>query len=139
MRYTEYMDKLIHPHAIGVLGESVAERYMIRKGHRILDRNYRQKWGEIDVISQKKKRVHFIEVKTVSEVLLGNGEVRGADAYRPEDNIHPRKLERLHRAIQSYLYERKIDYDWQIDVVTVRLDIRNRRAKVVYLDNVILS
>lgn len=64
---------------IGQIGENIAVKHLKKLGYKILDRNYRKKWGEIDIIAEKneskslfqrvfkaKKILHFIEVKSVS-------------------------------------------------------------------------
>ncbi|MCG2694717.1 YraN family protein, partial [Candidatus Parcubacteria bacterium] len=50
------------------------------------------------------------------------------DRYRPEDNLHPWKLKRLSRVLQSYLLNKNIseDQEWKFDVITVYLDIPNK-------------
>ncbi|OHA84154.1 MAG: hypothetical protein A2937_01140 [Candidatus Yonathbacteria bacterium RIFCSPLOWO2_01_FULL_47_33b] len=134
---------------IGRLGEDIAAKYLESKGFSIVGLNYRKKYGEIDIIAQKSKITHFIEVKSVTELAnsrLGRSEnfnqnvSRVTDNYRPEDNIHPQKLKRLARTIQAYLLEKfpKGEPEWQFDAVTVRLDMKTRRAKVRFMDNLIL-
>lgn len=137
---------------IGRIGEDIAKKYLENKGFMVICQNYRKKCGEIDVIAQKGKILHFIEVKTVSHENIGNlpGEVSlrpgrefansETDVYRPEDNIHAYKLKRLARTIQMYLLEKykKNEPEWVFDAITVRLDISNRRASVRFLDNVVL-
>ena len=124
---------------VGNLGEGIACRFLERKGFVISQRNYRKPWGEIDIISEKKAVRHFIEVKTVSRESLENIS-REMDSYRPEDNIHPWKLKRLSRAIQSYLLEHEISEEgkWQFDVVTVFLDERGKKAKVELMEDIVL-
>ncbi len=58
--------------------------------------------------------------------------------YRPEDNMHPWKVKRLMRAIQTYLIEKDINLDWQLDLVTVRIDMKSRMARVEILENIII-
>ncbi|HBH71806.1 MAG: hypothetical protein UU88_C0008G0004 [Parcubacteria group bacterium GW2011_GWC1_42_11] len=134
---------------IGKIGEDVAKKYLENKGFSVICQNYRKKCGEIDIIAQKGKILHFIEVKTVTRENIGknvsmlqrhefaNSET---DSYRPEDNIHPYKLKRLARTIQMYLIEkyRGDEPDWVFDAITVKLDIYNRRARVRFLDNIVL-
>lgn len=120
---------------IGDLGESIAEKFLVKRGHKIIQRNYWQKCGEIDIISQKKGTLRFVEVKTVSRENLKREE---SDSFRPEDNLHPWKFQRMTRAIQIYLIERDTQTPWQIDVVTVRLNVRSKKAKVDYIENIIL-
>jgi len=119
---------------IGDIGEEVAVKYLERKGFRILERNYLRKWGEIDIVAEKGNLLSFIEVKSVSRE---NGS-RGT--YRPEENVSPTKLKRLHRAIRTYLLDRKVpdSREWRVDVACVYLDFSTRKAKVEMLENIIL-
>ena len=120
---------------IGHLGENLAERFLVKRGFEILERNYWKKWGEIDIIAQKNNVVRFVEVKTVSRK---NVERESAHTYRPEDNLHPKKFERMARAIETYLIEKRIEGEWQIDAITVRLDIIQKQAKIDFIENIIL-
>ncbi len=106
----------------------------------MLERNYRKTWGEIDIVVEKAGLTRFIEVKTVSRSLqeLYKGQ-EGQESYRPEDNVHPWKLKRLSRTVQSYLTERRVGDNWQFDVMTVYLDEENKKAKVDVLENIILE
>ena len=115
---------------IGDLGENVVCRFLVKHGFTVLDRNYRKKWGEIDVIAQKDRIIHFLEVKTVS----------CETSYMPEENVHPWKLKRISRAIQTYLIEKNVSHEteWQIDVAAVFLDLSNKKAKIRMTENVIM-
>ena len=129
---------------LGKIGEDCACKYLEKKGYTITDRNYLKKWGEIDIVAKNNKKIHFIEVKSVSREILSNqnGNVihETKDWYRPEDNMHPWKLQRLGRAIQSYLLDKDIsdDIDWQFDVVTVYLDMNKRLSKIFMLEDIVL-
>ena len=133
---------------IGDLGENIACRFLMKHGFEVIEQNYLRKWGEIDIIARKKEKLHFIEVKSVSYMPVSYE----TDSYKPEDNLHSRKLERIGRTIQSYLLNYKPacakasacqggvsgETDWQFDVVNVYLDIKKKEAKVNYLENIIL-
>ncbi|MBC7836370.1 YraN family protein [Acetobacteraceae bacterium] len=129
---------------IGDTGEEIACKFLQKKGYKIVERNYWKPWGEIDIVAQKPKSLVFVEVKSVSreiEVKGGSREItlrEGNEEMRPEENMHPEKLKRLHRAIQTYLLERKISEDrmWQIDLVCVFLDFSTKKAKVELLENI---
>lgn len=112
---------------VGDIGENVACVFLLKHGFEILDRNYLRKWGELDIVARKGVVVHFVEVKSVSI----NTQLRA------EENMHPGKLARLHRAIQTYLMEKKIDSDWMLDLVVVKIDEATRTAKAEILENIV--
>ena len=51
----------------GAAGEERASKYLIEKGYEILERNYRTKTGEIDIIAEKAETLVFVEVKTLPQ------------------------------------------------------------------------
>jgi putative endonuclease len=124
---------------IGKMGEDVATKYLENKGFIIIDRNYRKKWGELDIIAQKDKVLHFVEVKSVSRKSYGGSFEKEINNYRPEDNMHPWKIQRLRRALQTYLLEKyRNDPLWQFDLACVFLDMERRVARVKFMENIIL-
>ena len=128
---------------LGDIGENIACDFLKKRGFEIIEKNYLRKWGEIDIVTKKDGIIRFIEVKSVrlpTPDAVGNGgQVSyGTDNYRPEDNMHPWKLKRLSRAIQTYLLDKKLDCDWQLDLVTVKIDQENRKARVEIIENVII-
>jgi len=130
---------------IGDLGEDVACRWLEGRGYKVVERNYLKPWGEIDIVAQKASRLYFVEVKTAClptrQVSRESQNISGSrEIYRPEENVHPAKLKRLHRAVQTYLLDRKVaeNREWQIDVACVYLDFSTRKARVELLENVIL-
>ncbi len=127
---------------VGEIGENVVVKHLVKHSFKILDRNYRKQWGEIDIIAEKDNIIHFIEVKTVSypAAMTSSGEVGRGETVHPEENVHFWKRKRLARAIKTYLAEKKIneESEWQIDVAAVFLDFKTQRAKIRITDNVIL-
>jgi putative endonuclease len=127
---------------IGKTGEDFACDFLAKKGYRIIERNYYKKWGELDIVAYFGKQLHFVEVKTVSRenqsVIHETSEF--AYDYSPEDNIHPWKLQRLGRAVQSYLLDRDVsdDVDWQFDIISVYLDMDKRLLKVEMIEDIVL-
>lgn len=149
---------------IGDIGENIACRFLMKRGFEVVERNYNKKWGEIDIITRKGRKLHFVEVKSVTcenlEYKMRNV-THETDSYKPEDNLHPWKLKRLSRVIQTYLLgykgNRGVSYlsarsqakedetgssagevDWQFDVAVVYLDIKNMQAKVNYMEDIII-
>jgi putative endonuclease len=128
--------------ATGPLGEDIALKYLLSRGFGLICRNYRQKWGEIDLIVSNKEGLHFVEVKAVScEINKGSAEEisRITKAYMPEERVHDQKSKRIFRTIQSYIVEKNIEGDWTFDVAAVFIDPASRKALVRYLNNVIVE
>jgi putative endonuclease len=115
----------------GNMGEEAASMFLEKHGFKILDRNYLRKWGEIDIVAEKAGVIHFLEVKSSANVSDETG-------YRPEENVHPQKLKRLARAMQTYVLEKKIDADWQLDIAVVRIDQAKRQAHVELIENIVI-
>jgi len=136
------MDKLTEKRKTGNLGEDLACRFLMKHGFNIIDRNYLKKCGEIDIIAKNKGKIHFIEIKSVScETISGvSDETSKNNDFRPEDNVHQWKLQRLAKAIQIYLTEKSVsdETDWQFDVITVYIDKKRLISKVYLIENVLL-
>lgn len=120
---------------IGRIGEDTVMKHFVKLGFKILDRNYRKKWGEIDIIAKKDNILHFIEVKAVScETDFDN--------YLPEENVHSFKRKKLARAVNTYLAEKCVSYEtrpeFQIDVAAVFVNIFTKENKIRITENVIL-
>jgi len=124
----------------GEIGENIAVRFLMKHGYKILNRNYTKKWGEIDIVAEKNNRLHFIEVKSVSRETVKDIDQTNLDSYRPEDNMHPWKLKRLSRTIQTYLLSEKVpdETDWQVDLLVVFLAEKDKKAKIKVVKDVIL-
>lgn len=116
---------------LGNLGENITCSFLEGRGFEIIERNYLRKWGELDIITRKDGVIRFIEVKSgISRETHDN--------YRPEENMHPWKLKRLARVIQTYIIEKKLDCEWQLDLAVVKIDEVNRKARVELLENIVL-
>ena len=134
------VNKKLNNKVIGNQGELLTAIYLKSKGFKLLEMNYLKKWGEIDVIVQKDKKVHFVEVKTVSygtKAELEEAVLRGT--YRPEENVHENKIRKLARAIESWISERKWTGDWQIDVAAVRSVPRETYATINMIENIVID
>jgi putative endonuclease len=119
----------------GDFGESVACKFLMKHGFYILEKNYLRQWGEIDIVAKKREVIHFFEVKTVKqEVKFSNTN----DDWRAEENIHPWKLKRLEKAIQTYLLEKNFESEWQLDALIVEVNLNNKKVTVKYLPNIVL-
>ena len=127
----------------GEIGENIAVKFLVKHDFLIRDRNYTKKWGEIDIIAEKESKLHFIEVKSVSCETLPTASFRtlpNQKDYHPEENMHPWKIKRLSRTIQTYILSKKISekIEWQVDLLVVYLDLKNKKAKIKVVENIIL-
>ncbi|KAB2889737.1 MAG: YraN family protein [Desulfobulbaceae bacterium] len=103
--------------ALGRKGEELAVSALGRKGFRILARNYRRPFGEIDIIARDGNCVAFVEVKTR----------RAAGAYTPAEAVTRRKQVQIARVAQEYLAaNRLLDTPSRFDVVTVVIEADGR-------------
>lgn len=78
---------------LGRIGENAAAEFLQRKGYRVINRNYRCKQGEIDIIAQRGSELDFIEVKTR----------QGADYGRPCEAVTWEKKNHIKNAAQQYM------------------------------------
>lgn len=124
----------------GEIGENIAVKFLVKHNFTILDRNYTKKWGEIDIIAEKQNKIYFVEVKSVIREILDDANKKNLDGYRPEDNMHPWKMRRMSRIIQTYLLSKNFEdtKEWQIDLLVVYLDLKNKKAKVKVIQDLIL-
>jgi len=121
--------------AIGQLGEEVAVTYLQKRGFTVVERNYRKKWGELDIIAKKDTVLHFIEVKSTG----AKSTKQGTDRYRPEDHMHAKKRARMARAIASYVLEHHITQRYTADLVVVYVNRDAKRANVHVLWDIELN
>lgn len=117
----------------GKLGEDIAVRYLEKNRYRIIERNYRKPWGEIDIIAldNAEDDLVFVEVKTQNSKF----------EWRPEENISFHKKRQLSRIITTYLKGNKIfeNQNWRIDVIAIRLDFKTKNARVEQIKNIMLN
>lgn len=120
----------------GNIGENIACTFIKNKGFDVLVRNYQKKWGEIDIIAIKDKKIHFFEVKSVTASFFAKHD----DNHRPEDNIHDLKVRHIRRMIETFLEEsgRGLDAEFCFHVLCVYMNMNTKSAKVKMIENIIL-
>ncbi len=121
----------------GQIGEAVAAEYLIKRQHKILDRNYRKPWGEIDIVTILAGRLFFIEVKTTAHASMSEFEQYRADgSFAPEQHVNREKKHRLRRVIETWLLERNLDVPRQLDVLAVHFVEPEQFAAVQIFPNI---
>lgn len=120
----------------GNLGENIACRFLEKKGYVVIERNYRMKFGEIDIVATKEGVVHFVEVKSVTREIR-NQVSREIDDYMPEENVDERKLRKIRRTAEYFMNEHSNYSECTITVVSVILDLGARKARCKLIENVL--
>ncbi len=94
----------------GIRGEEYVCEKLAERGFRILDRNVREKFAEIDIIAEDGDTLCFIEVRTRQDAILGH----------PAETIGPSKQRSIRRAAEAYLMRRRIKpRPMRFDVATI--------------------
>jgi putative endonuclease len=115
-------------HRLGAAGERLAAEHLRRRGFRILERNYRTRWGELDIVAYDGRVLAFCEVKTRRA-----GGSRGAAL----EAVGPRKQSRLRRMAGCWLAERS-DHPrapvLRMDAIGVTVDAAGRLVSLEHLE-----
>lgn len=95
---------------LGQKGENAASEYLIKKGYKILDRNWRYDRAELDIVAMDGETLVIVEVKT-----------RAASIYEePSESITSRKIRHLVDAAEAYIIEHDIDAEARFDVISIK-------------------
>jgi putative endonuclease len=105
----------------GRRGEDVALDWLVAHGFRLLDRNWRSGHKELDLVMESEKRLHVVEVKTMTPPLL----------IQPFEKVDTAKQARVTAAAAHYIAQRHVRKEVQFDVVSVVLD--GERTEVEYI------
>jgi putative endonuclease len=127
---------------IGRIGEQIAADYLIEHGYTVIEQNFRRPYGEIDIVARETQDLLvFVEVKSVSWETSRRGDPATVthETHRPEDNVHPQKLKRLSRTIESYMLTKRYTGNWRFDVMAVYIDQTTRRAHVRHLKDIVIG
>lgn len=120
---------------IGKIGENLTATFLMKQGFTILERNYRIKQGEIDIIAVKDSKLRFIEVKSVK---VRDCKQISNLAITPEDNLTFSKWSKLLIAIEAYRSQKNVPHEtrFQIDLACVYIDTERREGRVQLIENV---
>jgi putative endonuclease len=106
---------VLHPEKkeIGQKGENLAVEYLQKLGYKVLERNYRCKLGEVDIIALDNDTLVFIEVRTRSSLDFG----------LPQESINRRKRHQISKVALEYMIRRKLkNIPARFDVVAISLE-----------------
>jgi putative endonuclease len=97
------------PTSTGRAAETLAADYLVCEGYKVVDRNWRNRWCELDIVAKKGTAVHFVEVKYRATVRYG----------RPDEYINHDKTARLMRAALAWNQAHRHYGPYQIDLISV--------------------
>jgi putative endonuclease len=96
--------------SVGRQGERLAEQHLLDQGARLLERNYRIDYGEIDLLLEQEDQLVAVEVKTRDV----------QDPEQPEEAVSWRQLRRIARAMATYAMDHDLlEATWRVDVVLI--------------------
>lgn len=113
--------------ALGATGEQLAADHLTRRGLRILDRNYRTRWGELDIIACDDRQIVFCEVKC---------RVANRAGRDPLESVHSSKQAQVRRMAVRWLNERphpRVN-DLRFDAIGVTLSPDGRLLRLDHLE-----
>lgn len=108
---------------LGKEGEKLALNYLIKKGYKIYEKNWRFQKAEIDIIAQKNSTLVCVEVKTRSTDEFGD----------PQDAVKDKKIKLLVKAMDYYVTSKDLDYEVRFDIIAI---IKNNTiTKIEHLED----
>lgn len=111
---------------VGTYGECSALEYLRRLGYVIIERNFRSKYGEIDIIAKDGDYITFIEVKSRYSKLFGS----------PSESVTYNKQIKLYKTAQYYIMKRKLhEHFFRFDVIEVLLLHENNSTSINLIKN----
>jgi len=111
---------------IGAFGEEISEKHLKSLGYLILDKNFRSKCGEIDLIAMHKGYICFIEVKTRYGINFGI----------PAESVTYTKQHKIYKTAQFYISRKNIiDSNFRFDVMEVLLNRDNNNFLINHIED----
>ena len=120
------MEKKSPSNTFGKLAEDFAVKLLSQKGYKIIDRNFRSRFGEIDIVALKEDVLVFVEVKARWSLKFG----------KPEEAVTPSKLWKIGKTGQYYsLLHPDLPKKLRIDVVAIEIvNGKVSSAKIINVD-----
>ncbi|MFA5644491.1 MAG: YraN family protein [Patescibacteria group bacterium] len=114
---------------IGQKGETLVQEYLIKKGYKILERNWRFGYLEVDIISKLDDKLVFFEVKT-----------RTGDSLDGAENaIKSKQIQKIKRAMIAYSQINNISLEKiRLDFIAVTLDLFLNKKKIAHFNDILI-
>jgi len=115
-------------HRLGALGEQLAAEHLIRRGFQIVERNYRTRWGELDIVAYDGETIAFVEVKTRR---------MSSPERDPLESVRWNKRSRIRKMAGRWLIERTnrpYADELRFDAIGVTFDPSGRLVGIEHLE-----
>ncbi|MFN5323374.1 MAG: YraN family protein [Bacteroidota bacterium] len=103
------MNQTFQSHNLGKQGEEIAARWLLKQGYTILEKRWRWKHLEIDIVAQKNELLVIVEVKSRTN----------AQHADPDDTISNQKLRCLYDITEHYMEVKKVQLEVRYDLITI--------------------
>lgn len=111
----------------GQTGENIALNYLLNNGFSILDKNFKLKFGEIDLVAKKGNTIHIVEVKTKTSSIKGH----------PYQQVNHKKLRKLIALSLIYTkFKNFKDSNLSIDIVSIVLNNITNKYDIKFYENI---
>lgn len=112
--------------AIGSIGELYAIEYLKNLDYKLMDRNFRSRFGEIDIIARDGIYIVFIEVKTRYNSVYG----------LPCESVNYNKMSKLKKTAEYYILKNKLHKNYfRFDVIEIYLDYNDNLYSAKLIKN----
>jgi putative endonuclease len=112
--------------SLGNHGEDIAATYLTQLGYSIIERNFRIRYGEIDIVAKDGSTLVFVEVKTR----------RGRQYGLPEEAVTPRKIREIIQTSEFYCLKHPEYQGLQrIDVIAIEIDANGETERIEHIKN----
>ena len=114
---------------IGVFGEEQAAKYLKKRKYKIVTRNFKTIFGEVDIVARNKKEIVFVEVKTRSSKSFAT----------PAEFVDNEKISRITRVAEFFIKHYKCHLSPRIDVIEVYISLTGDKytvERINHLENV---
>lgn len=112
---------------VGKVGEEIARKFLEKQGYKIIEQNYRTKYAEIDLVTEKKRELVFVEVRTKV----------GENFGTPEETINKTKMRKLFQNATAYAAFKKWNGLFRIDAVCIVLKPDYSVERLNHYENIV--
>ena len=114
--------------SLGRWGETIAHDYLVDHGYKVIERNFRTEYGEIDLIAEQDGVIVFVEVKTRTGNQYGH----------PEGAITPEKTLHMVESAQAYVQKNPdLPGEWRLDVIAIRRRSSTKSPEITHFENAV--